>query len=68
MFALIHSSLYTEYTAGQYPTLALCIEDCVERYGLKNRVFGQDDNGTLYTVVYADGEGCITLKVIEMDT
>lgn len=67
MIRLEYASDYTVYTAGVYPSLEDCVCDCQARYGLKTVAFGQDDAGTLYTLLYAD-EGIVVLKLYEVDT
>lgn len=63
MFKLVYASDYTEYTAGTYPSMDACVKDCETRYGVTR--FGMDDDGTLYSIVYADG--IVVLKVYETD-
>lgn len=65
MYRLVYSSSYTTYTAGEYPSLEACQRDCAERYEIRNMVFGQDDEGILYTALWAD-DGIIVLKVYEV--
>lgn len=66
MIKLVHSSDYTEYTAGVYPDVAACVQDCVQRYGMSRMDLGQDDAGALYSVLYGD-EGIVVLRLYEVE-
>lgn len=66
MYKLVYESPYTAYTAGEYLTLEDCQRACKTRYGLRNEVFGQDDEGTLYTALWAD-DALVTLKLYDMN-
>ena len=65
MLRLVYSSDYTEYTAGTYPNMDACVRDCETRYGVR-APFGQDDEGTPYTAIWAD-DSIVVLKVYETD-